>query len=158
VDGGVSHTGSMTATLLIARQLEVHDHLLARGWRLDGDTGPADVKFLDDATAGWSYPASFGGRRTNDVGDTTPMVLQCYFTFGDEGEVVFGVLPAGNLRGSGCAEHDTKERLFPLTGTGHVDLVTLTAMVDELEPLARAHDVRALVECRYFGPCDARRR
>jgi len=143
----------MTATLLITRQLEVHDHVLARGWRLDGDTGPADVKFLDDATAGWSYPASFGGERTNTVSDTTPVVLQCYFTFGDEGEVVFAVVPAGNLRGSGCPKHDTGERQLPLTGDGRVDLVTLTAMLDELEPLARAHDVHALVECLYFGPC-----
>ncbi|WP_072479462.1 hypothetical protein [Amycolatopsis australiensis] len=146
----------MTATpteLLIARQLEVHDHVLARGWRLDGDTGPGDAGFLDDATAGWSYPASFGGARTNTVADATPVLLHCYFTFGDEGDVVFAVVPAGNLRGSGCPVHDTRERRFPLTEAGRVDLVTLTTVLDELEPRARAHDVHALVECLYFGPC-----
>src|SRR2546430_7981085 len=129
----------MTVTL-IARQLEVHDFVLARGWRLDGDTGPADVGFLDDAAAGWSYPASFGGERTNTVADATPVVLRCHFTFGDEGEVVFAVIPAGNLRGSGCAKHDTRERRFPLTADGLVDLGTLGAMLDEVEQAARAHD------------------
>ncbi|MCR6484994.1 hypothetical protein M8542_19370 [Amycolatopsis sp. OK19-0408] len=139
--------------LLIARQLEVHDHLIGRGWRLDGDAGPGDAKFLDDPTAGWSYPASFGGARTNTVGDATPSVLQCYFTFDNEGDVVFAAVPAGNLHGSGCAAHDTTERQYPLTARGTVDLPALTAELDDLEPRARAHDVRALVECLFFGPC-----
>ena len=146
----------MTTTpteLLIARQLEVQDFLMARGWQLDGNNGPADAKFLDDPTAGWSYQASFGGERTNDVSDTAPVVLQCYFTFGNEGEVVFGIQPAGNLRGSGCEYHDATERLYPLTEAQTVDLRGLAAELDELEPRARAHDVRALVDCRYFGPC-----
>ncbi|GAB3148183.1 hypothetical protein GCM10027258_42830 [Amycolatopsis stemonae] len=137
----------MTATPIS----RVHDLLLARGWRLDGETPPADAGFLDDPAAGWSYPASFGGERTNDVADATPTPLQCHFTFGDDGEVVFAVVPAGNPRGSGCAKHDTAERQF----AGPIDLGALTALLDELESRARAHDVRALVECLYFGPCAA---
>lgn len=146
----------MTATptdLPIARQREVHDHLLARGWQLDGTTAPGDAGFVDDPAAGWSYPASFGGARANAVADATPSVLRCHFTFDDEGDVVFAVVPAGNVNGAGCPDHDTAERQYALTPRGSVDLPALSAALDDLESRARAHDVRALVECRFFGPC-----
>jgi len=80
--------------------------------------------------------------------------LQSYFTFGNEGDEVFAILPAGNLRGSGCPDHDTQERFFPLTAAGGVDLAEIATLLDTLEPRARSLDPRALIECRYFGPCE----
>ncbi|MGW3967683.1 hypothetical protein ACWED2_48245 [Amycolatopsis sp. NPDC005003] len=142
-----------TSDLMVARQLGVHEFLTARGWLLDGDSDPARVWFADDVHAGWHYPETYGGQQVNDVGDTTPVQLQSYFTFGNEGEEVFALVPAGNLRGSGCAEHDTQERFFALTASGVVDLAEVAARLDVLEPRARALDPRALIECRYFGPC-----
>ncbi|EOD67346.1 hypothetical protein [Amycolatopsis vancoresmycina] len=136
------------------RQLSVHEFLTARGWHLDGESDPAEVRFADDVHAGWHYPATYGGQRINEVADTTPVPLQGCFTFGDEGEEVFSVTPAGNLRGSGCAEHDTQERCFPLTAEGAVDLTEIAPLLDTLEPRARALDPRELIECRYFGPCE----
>lgn len=142
-----------TSDLMVARQLGVHEFLTARGWLLDGDSDPARVWFADDVLAGWHYPETYGGRRINEVADTTPVRLQSYFTFDNEGDEVFAVVPAGNLRGSGCPEHDTRERFFPLTAGGVVDLERIAALLDTLEPRARALDPRALIECRYFGPC-----
>ena len=136
------------------RQLRVHEFLTARGWHLDGDSDPAEVWFADDVHAGWHYPATYGGQRINEVEDTTPVQLQSYFTFGNEGEEVFSVTPAGNLRGSGCAEHDTQELFFALTAAGEVDLAEVAGLLDTLEPRARSLDPRALIECRYFGPCE----
>lgn len=135
------------------RQRSVHEFLTARGWHLDGDSDPGEAWFANDPNAGWHYPASFGGERINEVSDTTPVPLQGYFTFGEEGEEVFTIVAAGNLRGSGCAEHDTRERFFPLTADGGVDLAPVAALLDTLESRARDLDARAVVECLYFGPC-----
>jgi hypothetical protein len=116
----------------------VHEFLTGRGWRLD-------ERAADEPDPGWEFPGSFGGARCNAVADATPVPLQAYFSYGDDGAEVFCVVPAGNLRGSGCAEHDTAERVVSLDGFGE--------LLDELEPRAAAHDLRALIECRYFGPC-----
>jgi hypothetical protein len=140
--------------LALARQRRVHEFLTARGWHLDGKSDPGEAWFADDVHAGWHYPGTFGGRRINDVADTTPVRLQSYFTFDNEGDEVFAVVPAGNLRGSGCAEHDTGERFFPLTAAGTVDLDPIAPLLDALEPRARSLDPRALIECLYFGPCE----
>ncbi len=114
----------------------VHEFLTGRGWR-------ADERTADDP--GWEFPGSFGGVRCHDVADATPVPLQAYFSYDDDGAEVFCVLPAGNLHGSGCAEHDTAERVVPVDGIG--------PLLDDLEPRAAALDLRALIECRYFGPC-----
>jgi hypothetical protein len=119
----------------------VHEFLTGRGWRLD-------ERAADDPDAGWEFPGSFGGARSNPVADATPVPLQAYFTY-EDGEEVFCLLPAGNVRGSGCAEHDTAERLVPLGS----DLGPVAVVLDQLESRAAAHDLRALIECRYFGPC-----
>ncbi len=140
-------------TLVLARQLRVHEFLTGRGWHLDGDSNPGEASFAGDAHAGWRYPASYGGQWINDVAGTTPARLQSYFTFDDQGAEVFTVVPAGNLRGNGCAEHDTGERFFALTADGAVDLDEIATLLDTLEPRARSLDPRALIECRYFGPC-----
>jgi hypothetical protein len=116
----------------------VHEFLTGRGWRLDG-------RAADDPDAGWEFPGSFGGARSNPVADATPVPLHAYFSYGDDGERVFCVVPAGNLHGSGCAEHDTGERVVAVDG--------FASLLDELEARAAAHDLRALIECRYFGPC-----
>jgi hypothetical protein len=139
---------------LITTQQSVHDFLTGRGWRLDGHTDPGDAGFFNDPDAGWSYPDSFGGISINDVDMTaTPRVLQAYFTFDNAGDLTFAVLPAGNLGRTGCPEHDAKERQLPLTAEGTVDTSQLTTLLDELEPRARSLDPRALIECRFFGPC-----
>ncbi len=138
---------------MAARQLGVHEFLTARGWLLDGDSDPTRAWFADDVHAGWHYPETYGGRRINEVAGTTPVRLQSYFTFDNEGDEVFAVVPAGNLQGSGCAEHDTRERFFPLAAGAVVELAEIAALLDSLEPRARALDPRALIECRYFGPC-----
>jgi len=124
-----------------------HEFLTGRGWRLDERTGADAAGYPDDPDPGWEYPGSFGGARCNPVADATPVPLQAYFTY-EDGEEVFCLVPAGNLGGSGCAEHDTAERFVSLDGFGPV-----AALLDELEPRAEAHDLRALIECRYFGPC-----
>ncbi|MEU4248757.1 hypothetical protein AB0F15_15250 [Amycolatopsis sp. NPDC026612] len=139
--------------LVLTRQLHVHEFLTGRGWHLDGASDPGEAWFAGDPRAGWHYPASYGGQRINDVAGTTPVRLQSHFTFDDQGEEVFTVVPAGNLRGNGCSEHDTSERFFPLTATGVVDLDEIATLLDTLEPRARSLDPRALIECRYFGPC-----
>jgi hypothetical protein len=139
--------------LAIDRQRRVHEFLTGRGWHLDGDSDPGRVWFTDDVHAGWHYPATYGGQRINDVADTTPVRLQSYFTFDNEGDEVFTIVPAGNLQGSGCTEHDTRERFFPFTAGGAVNLDEIAALLDTLEPRARSLDPRALIECRYFGPC-----
>ncbi|MEA5363818.1 hypothetical protein VA596_30090 [Amycolatopsis sp., V23-08] len=113
----------------------VHEILTGRGWRLDAA----------DLDAGWEYPGSFGGQRCNPVADATPVPLQAYFSYGDDGAEVFCVVPAGNLHGSGCAEHDTAEQVVAVDG--------VAALLDDLESRAATHDLRALIECRYFGPC-----
>ena len=146
----------MTASstdLPLARQRSVHEFLTARGWLLDGAGDPAETWFADDAHAGWHYPGSFGGQRMNVVSDTTPVGLQSYFTFDGEGDEVFCLVAAGNLRGSGCPEHDTGEQFFPFTADGKVDFDRITPLLDTLEPRARALDARAVIECLYFGPC-----
>ncbi|MFG1641752.1 hypothetical protein ACGFMK_15815 [Amycolatopsis sp. NPDC049252] len=117
----------------------VHEFLTGRGWRLDAAADP---------DAGWEYPGSFGGARCNPVADATPVPLQAYFSYGDDGSEIFCVVPAGNLHGSGCAQHDTAEQVVPLDGFDG-----FAALLDDLEPRAAAHDLRALIECRYFGPC-----
>ncbi|SEC48280.1 hypothetical protein SAMN04489727_3916 [Amycolatopsis tolypomycina] len=137
----------------LERQLRVHEFLTARGWTLDGAREPGETWFANDPRAGWRYPASYGGTKINDVGDTTPVRLQAYFTFGEDGKEVFTVVPAGNLQGSGCAEHDTTERFFPFTADGTVDLAGIAPLLESWEPRAQALDPRALIECRYFGPC-----
>jgi hypothetical protein len=137
---------------VLARQRRVHEFLTARGWHLEG-ADPGVTWFADDVHAGWHYPASYGGRHINDVAGATPVRLRSYFTFDGEGAEVFAVVPAGNLGGSGCAEHDTEERLFPLTAGGAVDLDAVAPLLDALEPRARDLDPRDLVECLYFGPC-----
>lgn len=135
------------------RQLRVHEFLTARGWTLDGTGDPGVAWFANDPRAAWRYPASYGGITVNEVGETTPVRLQAYFTFGEDGEEVFTVVPAGNLHGSGCAEHDTTERFFPFTAGGAVDLEGIAPLLETWEPRARSLDPRALIECRYFGPC-----
>ena len=139
--------------LALARQRRVHEFLTARGWHLDDDSDPGEARFADDSRAGWHYPATFGGQHINEVADATPVRLQSYFTFGDDGDEVLTVVAAGNLRGSGCAEHDTGERVFPLTTGGTVDLDPIGRLLDILEPRARNLDPRELIECLYFGPC-----
>ena len=139
--------------LALDRQRRVHEFLTARGWHLEGGSDPGETWFADDVRAGWHYPASYGGRHINDVAGTTPVRLRGYFTFADDGDEVFAVVPAGNLRGSGCAEHDTHERFFPLTASGAVDFDEVAPLLDALEPRARSLDPRVLIECRYFGPC-----
>jgi hypothetical protein len=139
--------------LMLARRRGVHEFLTGRGWRVDGGNDPGDVAFAEDPQAGWHYPASYGGRHVNEVSDTTPVKLQSYFTYDGDGEEVFGVLPAGNPRGSGCPEHDTDEQFLVFTADGAVDLARLAPLLDVLEPRARALDPRALIECLYFGPC-----
>jgi hypothetical protein len=146
----------MTASstdLPFTRQRSVHEFLAARGWRLDGAADPAVTWFADDPQAGWHYPGSFGGQRMNPVSDTTPVRLQSYFTFDREGDEVFCVVAAGNLRGSGCPAHDTEERFFGFTADGKVDLDPIASLLDTLEPRARDLDPRAVIECLYFGPC-----
>ncbi|MEV6876157.1 hypothetical protein [Amycolatopsis sp. NPDC051128] len=145
---------AMSSTeLMLARQLGVHEFLTGRGWQVDGGSDPGDLAFAEDPHSGWHYPASYGGRHVNTVSDTTPVPLQSYFTYDRDGDEVFGVVPAGNLRGSGCAEHDTREQFFAFTADGAVDLDRLAPLLDVLEPRARALDPRALIECLYFGPC-----
>ncbi|OXM61257.1 hypothetical protein [Amycolatopsis vastitatis] len=140
--------------LALARQRRVHEFLTARGWQLEGDSDPGEAWFADDPHAGWLYPATFGGQHINEVADATPVLLQSYFTFDDDGDEVFTVVAAGNLHGSGCAEHDTGERFFSLTAGGDVDLDPIAPLLDTLEPRARSLDPRALIECLYFGPCE----
>jgi hypothetical protein len=130
----------------LARRQHLHEFVTARGWVPDDESGP---------DAGWHYPASFGGTTTNQVADATPARLTCYFSYDDAGDAVFAIVPAGNLHGSGCAVHDTAERHLPLTAGGTADLAGLAPLLDDLEPRARDLDPRALVECLYFGPCDA---
>ncbi|WP_370961917.1 hypothetical protein [Amycolatopsis sp. cg9] len=143
----------MTTDPLFARQLAVHEFLLARGWHLAGGRDPGHDRFADDPTAGWHYPASFGGRHINEVATTTPVRLQGYFTFDDTGTEVFALVPAGNLHTNGCPVHDTAERFVPFTPGGEADLDRLTTLLDELEPHAASLAPRAAIECLYFGPC-----
>jgi hypothetical protein len=144
---------TMSTDQLLARQRRVHEFFTGRGWDLEGSSDPGSVTFLDDTRAGWVYPGCYGGVAMNAVEGMTPVGLQGYFTFDNDGEVVLCVVAAGNLRGSGCAEHDTGERFFPAAADGGFDLDEVGALLDTLEPRARALDPRALIECRFFGPC-----
>ncbi|WP_410636460.1 hypothetical protein [Amycolatopsis sp. cmx-4-83] len=143
----------MTTDPLFARQLAVHTLLIARGWHLAGGRDPGHDPFADDPTAGWHYPASFGGRQMNEVATTTPVRLQSYFTFDGRANETFALVPAGNLHTNGCPTHDTAEQFVPFTPAGEADLDRIASLLDELEPQAESLDPRAAIECLYFGPC-----
>ncbi|WP_290050197.1 hypothetical protein, partial [Amycolatopsis solani] len=124
-----------------------------RGGHRAGGRDPGRDRFADDPTAGWHYPASFGGRHINEVATTTPVRLQSYFTFDDSGHETFAVVAAGNLHANGCPVHDTAEQFVPFTPTGEADLDHIASLLDDLEPRAASLDPRAAIECLYFGPC-----
>ncbi|MGX1779225.1 hypothetical protein ACWIGW_44460 [Nocardia brasiliensis] len=139
----------------------LHDFLTARGWRVDSwhDSDP-ETGYPLDAEAGWTYPASYGGVAMNDVDDVTPKPLSCDF-FLDSNEypdetaswsLGLRVSSAGNW--GGCPQHglDVHESAVP-EDCADIGLEQLAALLDRLEPQAGDLDPRALIECRFFGPC-----
>ncbi|WP_018685390.1 hypothetical protein [Actinokineospora enzanensis] len=125
----------------------VHDLLTTRGWTLD-ELICRENGYPVDPEARWCYPDSFGGVTMHVVSDVTPYHLTCRLDLDDEGGVVIG--SAGNYLG--CDEHTEREHRVP-GQDDKLDLEGVAAVLDRLEPHARALNPRDLIECRFFGPC-----
>ncbi|MFE3229821.1 hypothetical protein [Nocardia sp. NPDC059228] len=137
----------------------LHDYLTGRGWVItmpdyygtDEDGRPTDPETR------WRYAASYGGVVMNSVEDSTPCSLACGFGF--EGGLSVDVSTAGNWRG--CEAHPVAEHSLPVEEHydeaadrwNDLDFTELGALLDRLEPAARALDARELIECLFFGPC-----
>jgi hypothetical protein len=55
-----------------------------------------------------------------------------------------------------CEEHNEVVRCFGLGEHDELRFADLSVLFDELEAEARDMDPRALIECRFFGPCGRR--
>lgn len=136
----------------------LHEYLTGRGWKPEEWAERDEDGYPTDPEDGWTYPASFGGAVMNQVPDITPSALRCWYerrfdeTTG-HGETALVVRAVGNFRG--CDAHDTTEYRIPYDETsGATDFAGLLGdVLADLEPPAQVTDPRALIECRFFGPC-----
>ena len=129
-----------------------HGFLLRRGWRLDENTAGDEDGCPMDAEAVWRFPESLGGVTIHAIADVSPAGLSCRFDVDEEGLSVL-VISAGNW--ASCDDHHQAEHSVDV-GTGGLALDRLAQLLDDLEPQARALDARAVIECRFFGPCGQR--
>ena len=137
----------------------LHDYLIGRGWVITRPDwyGTDDDGRPTDPETRWCYSASYGGVAMNDVEDWTPCSLVCGFGF--EGGLSVDVSAAGNWHG--CEAHPVAEHSLPFEERydevaeryNDLDFTELGTLLDRLEPAAAGLDARALIECRFFGPC-----
>lgn len=128
----------------------LHDVVRKRGWQLT----PFDEAWLDaegypsSPQPMWFYPHSFAGAIPQQIEELSPQPLRSFYSLDAQDAIAeLVIMPAGNDQG--CPQHARTVQHLP-PDTLHTQLADA---LSHAEQHAHTLDSRALIECRFFGPC-----